>query len=211
MLTNKAFIFDMDGVMLDSESYWQKENRIFPEISKQTMGQSMKNIYQIALKHGYNHPYAQFFKAYDQQAVKIYSRAPLTSNLPQLFQKLIKAHFRLGLVSASPIKWINYVLARLPQPNIFNVIISINDSDLPSKPAPDGYLEAMKQLHVNPAETIILEDSGYGVQSAKASGAYTICLTEHWPKNYSAPGADRYIKNLVQLNLNPIKLQIFPT
>jgi len=197
--------------MIDSETYWQKQDPILlsqltektptVKIFKQTMGLSMKNIYQIALKYGYSKPYSEFFKVYDKIARKIYKNAPLTTGLNQLIQNLLQRHFSLGLVSASPQKWIDYFLSRLPQPAIFQTIISINDSDLAAKPAPDGYLAAIKQLQVKPENTIILEDSIYGIQSAKKSGAYVICLTEHWPPNYSAPGADRYIKTLSELNL----------
>ena len=169
-------------------------------ILKITRGLSIRKIYPIALKYGYSKPYRQFLSAYNQTAKYIYKNAVLTPGLNQMIKKLTQNNFRLGLVSASPRKWINYVLNRLPNPAVFNTVISTIDSRLPAKPAPDAYLTAMKYLKTQPQQTIILEDSRYGIQAAKASGAHTICLTQFWPKHYSAPGADRYVNSLKEVD-----------
>ena len=60
-------------------------------------------------------------------------------------------------------------------------------------------LEAMKKLNSTPGKTIILEDSNKGIQSAKKSGALTVCLREHLRKNYLPQGADIYIDDLASL------------
>ena len=71
--------------------------------------------------------------------------------------------------------------------------------EIKPNPAPDGYLKAMKQLEVKPENTMILEDSQLGIDSAKAAGAFAICLTELHPQNYHPAGADLYVKNIPEL------------
>lgn len=200
-MADKAFIFDLDGVIIDSETWWDKlwvtKLKLGP-----SMGHTINSEFQALKQHNPKLSWGQYFAKLNKIADKIYRQAPLTPNINQLLTRLVKDKYLLGLVSASTQQWINYVLKRLNYP--LDITISLHDRpDLKPKPAPDAYLQAMQQLQVKPQNTIILEDSHYGVQSAKASGAYTICLTEHWPKNYSAPGADRYIKTLSELNLYP--------
>ncbi|HSW88764.1 MAG TPA: HAD family hydrolase, partial [Candidatus Saccharimonadales bacterium] len=69
-------------------------------------------------------------------------------------------------------------------------------SDLPHKPAPDGYLEAIRMLGSTPQSTIILEDSNAGIASAKAAGAFVIGLRENLVEGQSQNGADIYADNI---------------
>ena len=196
-MPTKAFIFDLDGVIIDSENAWDK---LYSQTPGQSLGQSIKSSYQNAKKSHPQLSWTTYFSTLNSQAKIIYNQAALTPGINQLLKKLVKDNYQLAVVSGSTEKWIKYVLKRLNYP--IKMIISLHDHPrLKPKPAPDGYLAAIKQLQVKPENTLILEDSNTGVQSAKAAGAYVICLTQHWPKNYSAPGADKYIKNLTEIKL----------
>lgn len=206
LMAQKAFIFDLDGVIIDSETWWDK---LWPSFETGlSIGHSIKSEFQAFKKQKPTLSWNQFFIQLNQIADKIYPQAPLTPGINQLLDKLIKNHYRLGLVSGSTAKWINYVLARLDYP--IPISLSLHDhSELRPKPAPDGYLEAMKILKVNPQNSVILEDSQIGIDSAKTSGAFTICLTEHHPKNYHPKGANLYVKNLAEL-LKQLPIKILP-
>lgn len=107
--------------------------------------------------------------------------------------KLKELNFRLGLVSSSPRKWIDYLLPRLSFSDKLEQIISLNERpDLKPKPEPDGYLEALDNLEADPQLSLILEDSNSGIQSAKASGAYVIAFRGNLVDGYSQKGADTY-------------------
>lgn len=106
---------------------------------------------------------------------------------------MVTLHCKIGLVSGSPESWIKLALEKTNITDTFNCIISLHDrADLGHKPAPDGYLEAMKKLGSDPQHTIILEDSNQGIQAAKASGAFTIGFRQLLIADYQQTGADVY-------------------
>lgn len=205
----KAFIFDMDGVIVDSENAWipYEENflknllgeRIYSKIGD-TVGMGVRIIYQRATECGLNLDRKTFYKKYDEQAEIIYKKAKITSNINTLVNFLISKNIKLGLVSSSRKTWIDMVLPFLGFKDKFEVIISLCDrEDLRSKPYADGYLEAMKKLNVKPEETIILEDSNTGIKSATASGAYVISFSENLVPGYKQIEADAHAKNMMEV------------
>jgi HAD superfamily hydrolase (TIGR01509 family) len=202
----KAFIFDMDGVLIDSETVWQKRDTGFfgkevnEQIQDQLLGSTVQTIYKLACAHGLVMPEDEFYRRYDELAISVYAEAKLTAGLDQLLETLEALEFKIGLVSSSPRLWIDYVLARIGNREVFDYILSISDSpQLRSKPAPDGYIRAMNMLGSTPEQTIVLEDSNNGIAAAKASGAFVIGLREHVAPAYTAKGADKYVQNLAQL------------
>ena len=212
MTSQKAFIFDMDGVMINSEIIWKKidpnflhsffGHKIGNALVKKAHGSDINSIYKWAEQLGFKGNKSAYVKAYDDLALTVYSKAVITPGLEELFDKLISLNFKLGLVSSSRQNWIDQVLKKIPQAFKFKVIISLNDSpNLKPKPHPDGYLLAIKKLSSTPESTIILEDSNPGIKSAKASGAKTICLLENQPSGYQPTGADIYIDTIKALTL----------
>lgn len=205
----KAFIFDMDGVIVDSENAWipYEEKflknlvgeKIYTKIGD-TVGMGVRMIYQRATECGLNLDRETFYKKYDEQAEIIYKKAKITNNINTLVNFLISKNIKLGLVSSSRKTWVDMVLPQLSFKDKFEIIISLCDrEDLQSKPYPDGYLEAMKKLNVKPEETIILEDSNTGIQSAKASGAYVISFSENLVPGYKQIKADAHAKNMMEV------------
>ena len=203
---NKAFIFDMDGVLIDSESAWAPyQNQfstslfgrdIYSRIGS-TIGISVDEIYKRAQQYGFGLSLDEYYRIYDEQARIIYANAVPTPNMNGLINHLITQGFKLGLVSSSRRNWIEIVLARLNIGDEFDFVLSLNDrKDLKSKPHPDGYIEAMEYLQVTSRRTIVLEDSNAGIQSAKSSGAYTIGFKALLLPNYVQTGADIYAANV---------------
>jgi len=207
---NKAFIFDMDGVIIDSEAVWGKYEqdflinlvgqKIVDKIKDQLLGSTTYVIYDLVKKYGGTISKEKFLREYDNQAMKIYAMSTPTNDINKLLRKLSDLGFKIGLVTASHANWIDEVLKKIRNRDLFEYTLSLADrTDLQTKPAPDGYLEAMKVLGSTPEKTIILEDSNKGIVAAKASGAFTICLREHLADDYPSTGADMYIQNLKTL------------
>lgn len=185
---SKAFIFDMDGVIIDSEKAWEKYESNFlqklvgRELSRKigdTVGMSVNTAYDRARAFGFLMSREEFQSKYDKTAFRVYDKAIITPEIDSLVDFLIKNNFKLGLVSSSATSWINKVLQRLSFRDKFESIISLNERfDLKPKPNPDGYIATMKDLGSQPTSTIILEDSNSGITAAKASGAFTIAFTQ---------------------------------
>lgn len=209
MSKSLAFLFDMDGVLVNSEQAWiphqvNFSTKLFgPKIYKKigsTIGISIDEIYKRATKYGFQLSTDEYYKAYDKQAKVIYTEATLTEGIEDFIKYLRMKNFKIGLVSSSRRVWIDIVIKKLNMLDAFDLIISLNDrKDLKSKPSPDGYLEAIKTLGAFPSNTLILEDSNPGIASAKASGAFTIGFKEHLLSSYIQIQADSNALNLSEV------------
>ena len=202
MMENKAFIFDMDGVIVDSERAWGSEERRMLESMfgrdiaekiNETVGVSIQTMYEKAKSLGGNVPYDEYIERYDKAALKILASAEITRGTEELAHWLKQHSYRLGLVSSSPQKWIEQVLARVPYAASFDHVESVFEHpELRPKPAPDGYLDACKNLEAKPENTIVLEDSNPGIAAAGAAGCYVIGFRAHVPEGLPQTGADAY-------------------
>ncbi len=206
---NRAFIFDVDGVLVNNESMWEEAKKeiyvknfgqeIFEKLGS-TLGLDMEAIYKKAVAHGSNVSKDKLFETFFKYAIDIYQNAPLTPGIQELGNTLIKLGYKLGIVFASPKKWVDVVVNRLEFKEHLDVIISLHErSDLLHKPAPDGYIDSINKLGGTPKSTIILEDSNAGIASAKAAGAYTIGLQQNLVQGYKQQGADIYVKNIEEV------------
>lgn len=206
LIMNKAFIFDLDGVLINDEAIWEKRKQelyisVFgADITAKlgsTLGVNMDGIYEKARAVGTTAKKATFVEGFFAIADAIYKTAPIPEGLDELVDTLKELGYRIGIVSASPLTWITTVTKRLPFEKDIELIISLHERpDLAHKPAPDGYTEAMKILEASPETTIVLEDSNSGIQSAKLSGAFTIGLRQNLVPGYQQEGADAYADSM---------------
>lgn len=204
-----AIIFDMDGVIVRSEQLWDEREPSYlrkilqPPIAEQIIGKtrgcSVSMIYEWAKRLGHTGSYDVFFKGYDELAVDIYTKGHITSGIDELIGQLQTRGVRLAVVSASPINWVMAVVNRLQHKHAFQFIESVNaHQELKPKPAPDGYIAAMKTLHALPGETLIIEDSQTGINSAITSGAHVCCFTLHAEE--PPHGVDTYAHTIEELS-----------
>lgn len=189
----RAFLFDMDGVIVDSEREWQINGSDFPrqlygnaiaDAMGDTTGTSLDFEYAFAKERGFAMPLDEFYQLYDKQAEKMYAFTHISEGTEDLVRSLKEMGFLVGIVSSSRRYWIDIVLQKLTDPHLFDYIISLNQEGLPSKPDPAGYRRAMEDLGVTPHNTIVLEDSNHGIQAARRSGAYVIGYTGNLIKGY---------------------------
>src|SRR3989344_2597906 len=178
---NRAFLFDMDGVLIDSQKLASAEDReflesLFGKVVAERIGDpaglSLDFVYDKALEAGAMLDKKEFLKRYDERIARVYARSQITNGIDKLVNYLSAHTFKLAIVSASPVHWMEYVLPRLSFRSSIDEIVSIQDKGLQSKPAPDGYLEALRLLKVDAHRSIVLEDSNPGITSGKAAGCY---------------------------------------
>ncbi len=205
---NKAFIFDFDGVIIDIEPSWEKvKKEMFPRILGKdvyeklgsTVGVSISGTYNKARELGSTVTKEELTNAFHQNARRIYQDVPITPGIQDLLTTLRKEEYKIGLVTASPLEWITIVLKRIPYMKFDFFLSAYERKDIPPKPAPDGYIEAMKFLNATPQSTCILEDSNAGIASAKASGAFTIGFRQNLIKGYEQVGADVYADTMEEV------------
>lgn len=203
---NKAFIFDMDGVLVDSEREWLVHDqmildKLFVGEARTKMGKSIglniRGIHEKAAKIGHPVDFETLKNEYDRVAPKVYNVAQITPGIDVLIKNLLNLDFKLGVVTASPRRDVDKVLPRITKYKEFQAVVSLADRhDLQQKPAPDGYLEALRELHAQANQSFILEDSNYGIEAAKAAGCFVIGYRGNLIDGYEQTGADEYAETM---------------
>lgn len=179
----QAVLFDMDGVLVDSEDYWERiwQETVFEAVEDgdPTMEEITGRNYREALEdlddtYGLPKNVEYFAHQFETAADRIYDeKVTITSNISELFQAIRDRERALGVVSSAPQAWIETVVDRFAlQP--LDVILSANAIDGPGKPAPDIYEQAAATLGVTPTECVVVEDSEHGIRAAAQAGATVI-------------------------------------
>ncbi len=205
----RAFIFDVDGVLINSEPLWDIEKEkisleFFDEgvrnMIGSTTGLGVDGIYDRVLSLGAKVEKSKLAAAFDVAANNVYRQAPLTPGLEDFERVLAELGCAIGIVTNSQFAWVEEVIRRLPFKDRISNVISLQDRpDLANKPAPDGYIESMRQLGVTPMGTIVLEDSNVGIAAARSAGSYTIGFKQNLTLNYDQQGATTYANDLAEV------------
>lgn len=175
----EAIIFDMDGVIIDSERYWQQDEfwfikKLIPSWSQsdqqKIVGLHLTDIYEL-LSANYDVKIEKgiFIAEIEKIALQIYSKHI------QLMPKFIKTieslrNLKVGLASSAKREWIDIAIQRFGLSSYFDVTLSAEEVIGPGKPAPDIYLQTAQLLDINPKKCIVIEDSVNGIKAAKSAG-----------------------------------------
>lgn len=183
----KAAIFDMDGLLIDSEPIWEEAARevmqkvnfeLTNALKLQTTGLSIKLFLDFCYKiQPWNTP---TFEELEREILVQAHRNILANALPmpgavELVAKLKALGLKLAVASASHMELIEGVLERL---NIIDYFDTWHSGELEefTKPHPAVYLTTAQKLGVLPSECIAFEDSFAGLRSAHAAGMITISV-----------------------------------
>lgn len=181
----KAVFFDMDGTLIDSEPLWfESEVKLMaefdylwtPEDQMKCIGGPIQKTanYMVSKVNGQNN--AQFFI---ESLISIVSadfekRITFMPGALELLKALSESGVKLALVSASPRQMLE-ATARVLEGKYLELLIS-SDDVTESKPSPECYLKAASHFGLDISECLILEDSGTGVASGRASGAKVVAI-----------------------------------
>lgn len=183
MTTIEAVIFDMDGVLVESEAYWEQARIDFAEsrgltwtaadqheaMGRSTVGWAKVMQERLKLDMSIDDIIAEMKqRVKDKYAERMPERPGALAAVDRM-----KANYRVALASGSPTEIIQHVMKLTGLDQIFEVMI-FGDTIPNGKPAPDIYLEACKQLGVNPVNCVGIEDSSNGVRSLKAANMIAI-------------------------------------
>lgn len=176
----KAVIFDMDGVIVNSEDHWPEIEEEFlldlgfPEDFdfSQMTGMSLEDIHKLAQKEASKEiSFEEFRSEYDRKAEELYGEKVETfEGIIQLLELLDRKEVKVGLCSSSPMNWIKIVLERFDLGKYFDVIVSANEVEVPGKPEPEIYRYVAGELEVDEKNCIVVEDSEHGAESAVTAG-----------------------------------------
>jgi HAD superfamily hydrolase (TIGR01509 family) len=212
----KAVIFDMDGVIVDSEPIhrvaYQKmfdefEISISPELYASFTGKATLPICQyicssfnlkispeilVACKRKY------FKKLFDED-----TSFKLLEGVLELIQEYHKKALVLVLASSASMININRIFKRFDLDPYF--ISKLSGADLKvSKPHPEIFKNAAKASGFLPSECMVIEDSTNGINAAKAAGIYCVGYNSIYSKNQSYDDADLIITNFNEISFDKI-------
>lgn len=210
----KAVIFDMDGVIIDSEPFhykvfkeyiWKKFNLVISDEEYSTfIGTTNHYIYE-SLQNKYKFPgdLSTIITEYEEKCLE-YLLSATTERPIQGVDVLVKNihqnKIKLALASSSPKKVIGIVLAMFKLNQFFDVIVSGQEVEH-SKPAPDIFLRAAELLNTLPEECLVFEDSRNGVMAAKAAGMKCIGYYNPNSGKQDLSRADNIIENFSEVDI----------
>ncbi|MFD1640275.1 HAD family hydrolase [Halohasta litorea] len=178
-----AVLFDMDGVIVDSERYWHDEQpeHIFPQTLEgeqpeleETTGMYYKEIYDY-LDEEYETTISkeEFVDLFDEVAMDIYhNRVELLDGFHETREELADRDIPVAIVTSSPSSWHDIVIDRFDID--VDEIITAENLDADGKPAPDIYEKAAEIVGHAPENCLVAEDSKNGIESAERAGAVVV-------------------------------------
>lgn len=210
----KAIIFDMDGLMIDSEPYWAQADEAFltghmipysPEINLHIMGMGQREIIEY---------YKQTFGLHgdtkeliDERKKLLYSflipKVKLLEGVENTIKTIQAKALKLAIAttghSQSKAK---DILEKVGLESYFPIIVS-GDEVTNGKPAPDIYLRTAQLLKMPPINCLVLEDAPNGVKAAKAAGmtVYGINRDEKIFEQLIGAGADKVFSKISEMTV----------
>jgi HAD superfamily hydrolase (TIGR01509 family) len=205
-----AVIFDLDGVLVDSEQLWDDARRELvrerggtwrPDATRAMMGMSSLEWSRYMRDEiGLREPPEEISAEVVRRLEEIYRRElPLVEGAREAVERLA-ARWPLALASSSNRELIDLVLELSGLARHFRVTVS-SEEVARGKPAPDVYLEAARRLGVPPERCAAIEDSENGIRSAKAAGMRVLAIPNpHYPPEDDALAlADEVLRSIAEL------------
>jgi HAD superfamily hydrolase (TIGR01509 family) len=212
----EAVVFDLDGVLLDSEQAWnaareqlarERGGHWHDRAHEDMMGMSSREWSRYMHETiGLPEPPEEISSEVVQRLSDLYrERLPVIPGAREAVERLA-ANWPLGLASSSNRELIDLALELLEVKDLFRATVS-SEEVARGKPAPDVYLEAARRLGVDPTHTAAIEDSHNGILSAKAAGMRVLGIpNRHFPPSEEALAqADVVLDSLAGLTAEAVE------
>jgi HAD superfamily hydrolase (TIGR01509 family) len=181
----EAVVFDLDGVLVDSEELWDEVRRALADEAgrpwpadatraMQGMSTAEWSAYLTETVGVPGRPEEVATTVIDRMAARYGSRPPLLPGAGEAVQRL-GSRWPLGLASSSPRRLIDAVLGSAGLRSSFRATVSTEEVEA-GKPSPAVYQEAVRRLGVSAAHAVAVEDSSNGLRSAAAAGLGVIAV-----------------------------------
>ena len=206
-----AVIFDMDGVLVDSEPFYvEVEQKNFNKLGL-TVSQEEHVTYQgtatdlmwkkVIEKHGLSHSVEELVEMTNSMVTPYFDSLKTIEPMPgvdKLIKLLHEKNIPLGLASSSYPEVIEIILNKTGLKKYFSAIV---DSRMAGsgKPDPDIFLLTAKKLGVQPENCAVIEDSTNGIYAAKSAGMYCIAFAGPGSEHQDQSQADRIINDFKEV------------
>ena len=204
----RGILFDMDGVLVDSEPLFHKAVNIMvercgaapiteEENNRYLLGTTVEETW-IRVKELRDVPQTpeELLSGYNE-VVKEVLRSDLVPRpgVKDLIAEAQRRGLPIAVASSSLREWVNLKLSVIGLTDAFAIKLGGDDIEN-GKPAPDIYIKAAGLIGLEASECIAIEDSPIGLAAASSSGAYTICTLTDSTRHLDLSAADIIIENL---------------
>ena len=211
-------IFDMDGVIVDTEPLHKKAYYrhfaelnivVDPELFSKFAGKSTRNVYQMVKDiFGIDTDAEELIQRKRSIFYDLFDTDPdlkLLDGVESLLNQLYAQDFQLILASSAAKSTIDRVFKRFNLFTFFSHLVS--GEDFPeSKPDPAIFIEAQRLSGNDKANCIVIEDSTNGILAANGAGIYCVGYKSANSKNQNYESADLVIHHFNELDLEKLKL-----
>ena len=201
-----AFVFDLDGVIFDSEravfNEWKliSEKYGFPNLEEPYMkciGVNAATCRQIFLDYyGGDFPYDEYCDERRKNFKEKYGhgKLPLKPGVRELLERLKRKGFKVAIASSTRTQTVREEIRDAGLPDYFDEIVG-GDMVERSKPAPDIFLKAAEVLGAQPENCCVIEDSFNGIRAACAAGMFPVMVPDMLPPDDEMRGKAALILN----------------
>lgn len=202
----QAVIFDMDGLLMDSEHVGLTVMHecgllqgydIPVDMVRETIGSNNRSASDFYHQFFPDLDTARMFQDFKNAMCDLakQGKIPLKTGARELLDALKARHIPMAVASSSGQSTIRVYLESVGVISYFNEIVT--GSGLPSKPAPDVFLKAAAALNAKPEACLVLEDSIHGVQAGRAAGMTVFMIPDVIPFTEDLkPFCDRVLPDL---------------
>ncbi|MBD3155904.1 MAG: HAD-IA family hydrolase [Candidatus Aenigmarchaeota archaeon] len=210
----KAVIFDMDGTIINSE---EMHTKTIQEVVEEEFGVKL-SAEEIEKYVGFNYAkklekiFGDKYEKSEYQKLRFMIRNKTlkntglikrVENAKEVIEEM-KKNFEIALVTASSREQAGKFLEAVDFKKYFDLRIASDDVK-ETKPSPECYLLALKELGLKPKECLVLEDSEPGIKAAKEAGTYCIGIRHKYNSNQDFSRVDKIVDDIGEVDLELIK------
>ncbi|NLU52254.1 MAG: HAD family phosphatase [Clostridiaceae bacterium] len=211
----KALVFDMDGVIIDSEPiHTQILVQVLKELGKDVdprefdefIGMRDDEMWGVLKKrHMLKETVEQLLALHDTYKKKRFFGNDLEpiQGIPELISKAKSMNLKIALATSSHRFLAEQILKTLKIRHYFDALVTGNDVSN-SKPDPEVYIKAALSLGVEPSECIAIEDSYFGIKASKGAGMKCIAYLNPNSGSQDTSSADLTVSSIKDIDLDKI-------
>ena len=176
----KAILFDMDGVLIESEflmrhsaiqalAEWGITAKHEDFVEFTGMGED-KFVGGVAEKYGHTYTFDMKERAYDYFGQQVKELAHVPNGVKEMLMALHEKGFVMAVCSAADLRKVRYNIQAIGvDESIFSALVTGSDVAR-KKPFPDIYLEGARRIGMEPKDCLVIEDAVSGINAAHAAG-----------------------------------------
>lgn len=212
----EAVIFDMDGILVDTEPVWSSARKdVFSDYGRRWSESDDRAVMGVSTEEWVEYMRTRIGKQVSRKEIEErvldHMVEHYRESIPFIEGAVVTVHeikdaFKTGLASGSPCRLIDIVVNAPELKGCFEKAIS-SDEVSKGKPHPDVYLEAAKRLEVQPENCLVIEDSGNGIEAGHKAGMKVIAIPRPGliPPDDQFSLATLYLPSILALNVTRIR------